>query len=315
MTAPLARPLHALVGVVLSGALLTGCRDTPASLDSSFRDGTIAFLGTRRGQHDIWVMNADGSAQRNLTQDGNDDDNEPAFSPDGSRIAYSHYDLNVYDIWIINADGTGRRNLTNDAPWNFEPAWSPDGTRLAFRGMGGGGLEVMNLDGRGRTQLGTGVAPSWAPDGLRLAVGSITGPTFPPGIDVVNVDGTGRVRVSPDSAFDGEPAWSPDGAELAFINRTLLTSNYNYRFAFRIGIMNADGSDRRWVVGDSTSQYRTPAWSPDGRALAFMSTRDGTEQLYVVGVDGRGLRQLTRNAAGALGDYRNSHPSWKAGRQ
>src|SRR6266540_95365 len=96
------------------------------------RDGAkIALHTDRDGNYEIYVMNADGSGQANLTHEARTDDLGPAWSPDGTKIAFA----GEGDIYVINPDGSGQTNLTRTLRSDdFEPAWSPDGTKIAFAG-------------------------------------------------------------------------------------------------------------------------------------------------------------------------------------
>jgi Tol biopolymer transport system component len=155
-------------------------------------DGTrIAFTSTRDGNKEIYGMNADGSNPRRLTNDGgavaNIDadavDQDPAWSPDGRRIAFeSNRDRN-YEIYVVNADGSGLERLTNHPAQDALPAWSPDGTRIAFRSDRGGKENVdiwtMRPDGHGLVHVthrsGLESLPSWQPLGPRPAGCTIWG--------------------------------------------------------------------------------------------------------------------------------------------
>jgi hypothetical protein len=99
---------------------------------------------------DIYVMNADGSNAIRLTNDPNSDFN-PAWSPDGSRIAFVSNRVN-YGIYVMNVDGTNQTWLAN----GNNPAWSPDGTKIMFDG-----LNVMNADGSGLVYIRGGQEPDW----------------------------------------------------------------------------------------------------------------------------------------------------------
>lgn len=143
---------------------------------------TIAFsLGTSRGgdtaTYGVWLMNADGSNQRQLTfppqhPDGgslNGADSMPEWSPNGQQIAFTRRYRGREDIYTIRLDGTGRRRLTNEAGQHFAPTWSPDGRRIVFvtglyqRRV----VDVINADGTGRKRLRTGpggyISPDWQP--------------------------------------------------------------------------------------------------------------------------------------------------------
>ncbi|MCH8346287.1 MAG: PD40 domain-containing protein, partial [Chloroflexi bacterium] len=177
-------------------------------------------------------------------------DREPAWSPDGSKIAFSSDRDRNNEIYVINADGTGLKNLTNSPDSDTRPVWSPDGSKIAFVG---GGIYVVNADGTGLTNLttyspGANGSPVWSPDGSRIAFLSDRGGSRE--IYVMNADGTGLVRLH--NAWTEPPTWSPDGTAVAFVS------------AGGIYLMSADGTDLfrlpTGVLG--VGKDWAPAWSP-----------------------------------------------------
>ncbi|MGH2765470.1 MAG: TolB family protein, partial [Actinomycetota bacterium] len=151
------------------------------------------------------------SGQTNLTNDGGDDD-DPAWSPDGSKIAFSTDRDGNLEIYVMNAaDGSGQTNLTNDGEDDREPGWAPDGSRIAFRANRGGfEIYVMNADGSGQTNLtnspGGDVSPTWSPDGTRIAFA--TSRLGFNEIFVMNADGSGQTDLTNNlPASDGSPDW------------------------------------------------------------------------------------------------------------
>jgi len=210
---------------------------------------------------DIWLVNRDGSGLRNLTGDGPLDD-APAWSPDGSRLAYRSFrEENFGDIWTIRVDGTGRANLTPRTGTfvldQHRPDWSPDGTRIVYAGTGGGdwGIWVMQADGSQKRQLTStpelDTEPVWSPDGKRIAFRR----TGSAGSDLVLMapDGTG-VRVIDFPGQQRLPAWSPDGRLIAFVGQPTVTS------LPEVFTMRPDGTDVRLQVG---VQAFGPALHPD----------------------------------------------------
>ena len=274
----------------------------------SLSGGKIAFLSSRDGNGEIYVMNPDGSDQTRLTYDPASDES-PAWSPDGSKIAFVSLRDGNYDIYVMSSDGSGVTNITNttwteDNPVeNSEPAWSPDGSKIAFRSVRGGqpgGIWVMNSDGSDPTQLTNGAEriPAWSPDGRKIAVrkesfidrGNGTSGTS---IDIVvmNSDGSDPLPVFTSviaCAFNLE--WSPDGSRIAFDG-----CDYTYS----IQIMNSDGSGLTQLLPRNQNNGH-PTWSPDGQRIAFWSDRGDVvtyTDIYVMNTDGTGLTQLTDNPA------------------
>ena len=209
---------------------LTNTPDERELSPSSSPDGNKILYTHRQGPSDfyeskVYVMNADGTNRVNLSR-ADSFDEYPAWSPDGSRIAFANSGDSGYDIWVMNADGTAPENLTNTST-AFEglPVWSPDGARILFPTFSEADtthLDVMNSDGSGRTRLYTDNpanpwAPSWSPDGLRIAFLSFGNEVQK--LFTMNLDGSERIRLTGDgNSTDGIGSWSPAGDRIAFDN-------------------------------------------------------------------------------------------------
>ncbi len=161
---------------------------------------------------DIYVMKADGTGLVNLTNNPASDE-VPAWSPDGTKIAFRTDRDGALEIYVMNADGTGLNNLTSNPAFDGTPAWSPDGTKIAFSTDRDGNLEiyVMNADGTGLNTLtsnpASDISLAWSPDGAKIAFSTDRDGNLE--IYVMDAVGTGLVNLPNNPASDFSPAWSP----------------------------------------------------------------------------------------------------------
>jgi len=196
-------------------------------------DGSkIVFVSTRsqnakdigESADEIWVTNADGSDPKRLTFNPVLDEN-PVFSPDGSRIAWSHFSGSTgFDIWVMNADGTGQVQLTRVGGDDERANWSPDGATIMFSsqrdggsGLKGGGLGRiyrMNVDGSDQAPVTDTIVdrePAFSPDGTDIVFDS-TRDSAGSQLYVAGVDGSNPIRITFDQGNDLEPSWQPSPA-------------------------------------------------------------------------------------------------------
>jgi TolB protein len=196
--------------------------------------------------------------------------------------------------------GTPIQNPTkgNASRQNWLPAWSPDGSKIAFTSSRDGNPEiyVMNRDGSGVQRLtnhpSIDTTPTWSPAGSQIAF--VSDRTGSPQIYIMNVDGTGVDRITFESHCD-RPTWSPAPLnEIAYSSRS---GAGNIIKVFDFATRNTR------AVTDSIGNNESPAFAPNGRHIAFVSSRAGKEQIFTIHRDGTGLRQITR--AGT-----NRYPNW-----
>jgi Tol biopolymer transport system component len=280
----------ALLGMaVLVGAAGSSTGVGSAAAAAPGANGKIAFFSDRDVPlGDIYVRDLAATSATRLTFENAA---SPAWSPDGSRLAYTA----GQELYVIKPDGSGRTQLTNNTFGDWLPAWSTRGNTIAFvtnRDLNNE-IYTMRADGSSVTRLtmdpAADTTPTFSPDGTKIAFSSDrrAGCTAPNCLDiyVMNADGTAPTALTATSASDISPSWSPDGTRIAFGSSRDHTKGEIY-------VMNADGSNVIRLTNNSFTD-RAPEWSPDGTRIAFESDRDGDWDIWMIEPNGANPAHLT----------------------
>ena len=220
----------------------------------------IAYASNQDGRFEVHVANLDGTSPLRVTavQNNCSGSYDPAWSPDGTRLAFSAqptYNTGS-EIYVVNADGTGQQRLTVNGSTNASPSWSPDGARIAFTSYKDGtpDLYYMNADGSNQIRVTANnvvyeYEPAWSPDGARLAYVGWKDNFYQ--IYVVSPDGTNQVQLTSGSNNSDYPSWSQDGSRILF--STNRDGNYE------LYSMNPDGSSLLRLTNNTSGDFQ-PHW-------------------------------------------------------
>ncbi|MEA2155088.1 MAG: TolB protein [Solirubrobacteraceae bacterium] len=227
-------------------------------------DGLIAFE-TTDGTRTVKTIDPSAAAADALTLPNLPAGSaNPAWSADGTMLAFSSTVTGVASIYVIRADGSGLRQITQGSDPAIDPTWSPDG-RLAFTGYSGSARDIYVTDVNAAAPVrltadGLSQQAAWSPDGTRIAYE--TDATGNRDIWLMAPDGSAQQRLTTSANSDSDADWSPDGRRLAF------SSGVPRAYERAIYSIGADGSDLQQLT-PSRSRIGFPAWSPDGRQIAF----------------------------------------------
>ncbi len=284
-------PLMALA--VLAVAVVMGCSFMPSG------DDAIVYVSDTDGDRDIYVVDPETGESERLTHNGGPDE-DPRWSPDGQQIAYVSRDSGDKEINIISREGQGLTRLTNSPGLDASPRWSPNQETLAYVSeadeYGGTGSEIYSiaLESQEVDQV-TFDVPSeelgdWSPDGEWLVFYNME-PEEQQGLWIRNPAGVNLLRLT--EGRDSHPVWSPDGKYIAFV-RQQEDSQVIYLGQPAKGNSWDDGVEETRLTQGGFNDY-APAWHPNSKTLAFVSTRNGNPEIYTMQADGADQERLTSN--------------------
>ena len=258
--------------------------------------GKIAFVSTRSGTKELYLMDYDGYQVQQLTRNGSINLN-PDFSPSGRELVYTSYRKRNPDLYRRELFSGAETAISTQRGINATGTWSPDGSKvaLALSKDGNSEIYVISRDGSSQRRLTTNpaidVSPAWSPDGKKIAF--VSDRHGKPQVFVMNADGSNVQRLTRTGSYNVSPRWSPKGDRIAYARQ---------EGGFQIYTIGTDGGNDIRLTTSGSNEH--PRWSPDGRFITFSSTREGSEAIYVMRADGSGQTRVSR------GKGKDSHPAW-----
>ncbi len=262
---------------------------------STVANGRIAFVSETESdlyihgaQSGIFLIDPDGSGRSALIDDPTAFEWDPAWSPDGTKLAFGlggDAAESRTGLYVANSDGSGVRLLLEDSSGPTSPSWSSDGREIVFESglgheqTGSGNRDVYSIDVESGelTRLTDDPArdeyPALSPNGTKIAFTRQQDGVVD--IYVMNADGAGVIQLTRGEGEGFRPAWSPDGTKIAFERNA------------HIYVMNADGTGVMRLT-EGPAEDGEPAWSPDGTKIAFGRDAD----IYIMNADGTEVTRL-----------------------
>lgn len=257
----------------------------------------LYFYGTAT----CWTFQADGCAAENY---------DPAWSPDGVRIAFTSTRDKNEEIYLVNVQSLETTRVTTHAGIDEQASWTPGGELIAHasnqdsqkgkaRDIYSMHPIVQNVSRLTFRAQGRDIEPSWTPtQGAAVSKTIVFASDRDGNLEIysLNSDTLSVTRLTfREQNEDRHPTISPDGTRIAF--QSLVDGNWE------IFIMDSDGRNTKQLTFNPGEDF-APAFSPDGSTIAFTSNRDTNDEIYTMSVDGSNVVNLSRN------DENDSHPTW-----
>ncbi len=263
----------------------------------------IVFVSDRSGSKEIWVMNWDGTGQRQLTHYGSIS-SFPSASPDGRIVAFTTWASGSPAIQMFSLDSGRKLPFYNQrASVNTSVTFTPDSKRVIFSSTAAGGpaqLYMTNADGSnfhritasGAIEVEAKINPKTGTDLV-----DVSGRSGFPQVYQMSLEGTDVRRLSAGTGEATNPSWNPDGAHIAFAwTKGFEPGNYN------IFVMDVSSGQTTQLTANE-GRNENPSWAPDGAHIAYASKRGRQSQIWVMNADGTGKHQLTQSGS-------NEKPVW-----
>ncbi len=248
----------------------------------------ICYLSERGRNKEVMVMDADGGAARQITNEGSIVAS-PCWGRNGTEIYYTSYRDNNPDLYGISLNGR-RFEVSRRPGLNTSPSWSEAKGRLAVTLAKDGNTEIysMSPDGRDLARLTNSpdadTAPEWSPDGTRIAFTSDRDGR--PQIYIMNSGGGGAQRITGGGYCDS-PSWSPDGRRIAYVARE--------GGEFNLYMVDVAGGGPAVQLTRGMRDNLDPSWGASSKHLVFSSNRGGSREIYMMNVDTKQAKPVTRS--------------------
>ena len=324
------KPAITVLSIALLAAITlpAGACSTTTNYKPSTLPSLIAFSSDRDYTVHIYTMKPDGTDNRTTSNDPQILDGVPAWSPDGSKIAFISNQADDFDIWTMHEDGSDRIRLTELKGTENWPRWAPDGSRITFVGEswdteGHKSIEIliMNSDGENIKNLTCNEehevqpnaehthshavrwdsCPTFSPDGKKILFASNRDDATKPILYIMNTDGNDQKKFGWPFEIDGTEAdWSPITNKIVFCRGSAAKGE--------IWVMDGNSPFPLLTakkITDNSYNNCDPTWSPDGTQIAFVSDTYGSDDIFIMNADGTNVRRLTYEKSN------ERHPSWR----
>lgn len=249
----------------------------------------ISFVSKNSGHKELYIIDYDGYNLKQITHERSLVIS-PEWSPNGRKIAFTSYKNKNPDLTVVSLKSRKKKIIASFPGLNATPAWSPDGKKIAFTSSKDGNPEIYLIDTKRNIRRlthfrGIDTSPTWSPDGKKIALTSDRSGT--PQIYIMDAEqGDAKMikRVSFRGSYNDMPVWSPKEDKIAY------SSLRNNRFEIVILDLTIG---KEVPMAESRYSKESPAWSPNGRFIAFSSTVSGESAVFIMQSNGTGIRRLS----------------------